>query len=641
MGINTKRATKVGFMHVVHTSKERKKGVYSVEKRIQRKIVKIGGMTCVNCENKIENKLRKTKGIQEVYVSYNKGTAHIVFDCEQITEKEIFEMIEQLGYSVNQQNKVKTAASSKYRIINQVLGTVILLLAISILMKQFGISRIFDAFPKAEENMGYGMLFLIGVLTSVHCIGMCGGIHLSQCLSYQRNRSNEKGKDNNFSKWEVLYPSFLYNAGRVLSYTVIGGIVGALGSVVSFSGAGKGIVQLVAGVFMVIMGLNMLNIFPWLRKFNPRMPKIFARKLNQRKQNRGPFYIGILNGLMPCGPLQAMQLYALSTGSPIKGAFSMFLFSIGTVPLLFGFGALSSLLSQKFTNKVMKVGAAFVVILGISMFQNGWSLSGFPMLTTAVAKEQEGRNAQVEDGVQVIHTTLSRYGYEPITVQVGVPVRWTITAENGSLTGCNSAIIIPEYEIQKSLEIGENVIEFTPTKAGTYSYSCWMGMLRSSITVLEEGQDPSDVTEESANSSQDDDLLQGNVVREPANYQIPTDKIEIANIEGDVQSVEITLGKNRFQPAVIVLEKGLETEWTINIEKMIEGHDMLVVPDYNTIIPLEEGANTISLYPYNDFEFLTEDNKIFGYVKVVDDINNVDLDAIKKEVVEYVTYTWD
>src|SRR5699024_11778381 len=87
--------------------------------------------------------------------------------------------------------------------------------------------------------MGYGMLFLIGVLTSVHCIGMCGGIHLSQCLSYQRNRSNEKGKDNNFSKWEVLYPSFLYNAGRVLSYTVIGGIVGALGSVVSFSGDRK------------------------------------------------------------------------------------------------------------------------------------------------------------------------------------------------------------------------------------------------------------------------------------------------------------------------------------------------------------------------------------------------------------------
>ena len=223
------------------------------------------------------------------------------------------------------------------------------------IINRFGGFSIFNAFPQAEEGMGYGMLFVIGLLTSIHCVAMCGGINLSQCVPQQAAT--------NGGKFAALRPSILYNLGRVISYTVVGGIVGALGSVVSFSGTAKGIVQLAAGIFMVIMGLNMLNIFPWLRKLNPRMPKIFARKINEQKSSKSPLYVGLLNGLMPCGPLQAMQLYALSTGNPFKGALSMFLFSLGTVPLMFGMGALSSILSKKFTGKMMTTSAVLVVCI--------------------------------------------------------------------------------------------------------------------------------------------------------------------------------------------------------------------------------------------------------------------------------------
>ncbi len=615
-----------------------------MDTKIQKKIFTIEGMTCVNCENKIEQKLKETNGIQSVTVSYNKGSATVTFYEEQIKEEEIIEIVEALGYQVLQKDvrgniKKGNERSEKKDTILQIVGTLVFMIALSILLKLFGVSTIFNQFPQVEETMGYGMLFFIGLLTAVHCIGMCGGIHLSQCLSYERNESSICGQKQHKSRWAVFYPSFLYNAGRVLSYTVIGGIVGGLGSVVSFSGAGKGLIQLIAGVFMVIMGLNMLHIFPWLRKLNPRMPKFFAHKINQKKRNTGPFYIGILNGLMPCGPLQAMQLYALSTESPIKGAFSMFLFSIGTVPLMFGFGALSSLLSQKFTKKVMKVGAVFVVILGISMFQNGWSLSGFPVLSFGVTNNKTRKESTIKDGVQEIQTTLSPYGYEAITVQKGIPVKWTITAENGSLNGCNNAIIIPEYDIQQVLQVGENVIEFTPTEAGTYPYSCWMGMIRSSITVLEEGQEaPED------NGQQD----QGNInngfgmqKKGLANYRIPTDKIAIGKIEDGVQKVEISLGKNRFTPAVIVLQEGVETEWIINTKEVTKGRESLLFPAYQTAIPLEEGENKIYLEAYGDFDFLTEDNKIFGYVKVVDDLKKVDLDAVRDEVIEHVTYVWE
>lgn len=614
---------------------------------IKQTVFTIGGMTCVNCENKIEQQLKQREGVKDATVSYNKGTAVITFDREEINEEQIIQVIEQLDYEVirakfQKRQKNEKEEFNKKNTWNQVIGVGILLLAISVLMKQLGLSRIFNAFPQVEENMGYGMLFLIGLVTSVHCIGMCGGIHLSQCLSYQKNSEEEKNGEKGKKKWSTLYPSFLYNLGRVVSYTIVGGVVGGFGSVISFSGKGKGAVQLIAGVFMVIMGINMLNIFPWLRKFNPRMPKVFARKINQGKQKNGAFLVGILNGLMPCGPLQAMQIYALSTGSPLKGAFSMFLFSMGTVPLMFGFGALSSFLSQKFTKQVMKFGAVLVVILGISMFQNGWSVSGFPVFSLSFSSGKERQEAKVQDGVQVVETTLSPYGYEPITVQEGIPVKWTIKAEQGSLTGCNRAILIPEYEIQKTLEIGENVIEFTPTKAGTYSYSCWMGMLRSSITVLKEGEEiPKDEANTNGEGKETENLWQQETVEEPAGYKIPVDKVAIATIDGDVQKVKITIGKNRFQPAIIVLQRGIETEWTIQIDKIKEGREQLLFPDYWSVIPLEKGENKLMLYPEADFDFSTEDQKMFGYVKVVDDINKVNLKEIRKEVKEHTTYLWD
>lgn len=101
------------------------------------------------------------------------------------------------------------------------------------------------------NNASYVVLFIVGMLTSIHCVGMCGGIMLTQSLS---KNSIIDEKENRF---KALKPSILYNAGRVTSYTIIGGIVGALGSVLSLSLNVKAGLQIFAGLFMVIMGLNM------------------------------------------------------------------------------------------------------------------------------------------------------------------------------------------------------------------------------------------------------------------------------------------------------------------------------------------------------------------------------------------------
>ena len=170
------------------------------------------------------------------------------------------------------------------------------------------------------------------------------------------------------------------------------------------------------------------------------------------------------------------------------GALSMLCFSLGTVPLMLGVGVVSGKLNRRFAKPMRLASAALVAVMGMNMMQNGFALAGVNTVLPAgqaVMRESQDGVAAVQDGVQIVHTTLDYRSYAPITVQAGMPVRWTISAESRVLNGCNNALVIPEFGIQKTLEAGENVIEFTPQEGGVFPYSCWMGMIRSTITVVE------------------------------------------------------------------------------------------------------------------------------------------------------------
>ncbi|MDR1505957.1 MAG: sulfite exporter TauE/SafE family protein [Treponema sp.] len=592
----------------------------------------IGGMTCVNCQNRIEKKLKNTAGIREVLVSYVNGTASVTCNESVISRREIIRVIEALGYRVLEEGGRKPLPAAA-----RAAGALIVVFALYALLRRSGVAG-FAAVPLAQAGMGYGMLFVIGLVTSLHCAAMCGGINLSQCLP---GAAGERP-----ARAAALVPAVLYNSGRVVSYTVVGIIVGAAGSVLTVSGRFQGILQLAAGVFMVIMGINMLGIFPALRRFSLHMPKIFTRKNDG--QNRGggrPLVVGLLNGLMPCGPLQAMQLYALSTGSPIAGGVSMFLFSMGTVPFMFGIGALSSLLTNApaLTAKAAKAGAVLVAVLGLTMFSNGWSLAGFHFnfadsITAIFAPDGPAvsrRNAAaaaagslpvIENGVQTVNSALSGGRYPAITVQRGIPVKWIINAPQGSINGCNNRMIIREYGIEHRFTPGENVIEFNPEKAGRFPYSCWMGMIRSSITVVAEG-----AAADAAGAGP------GPV---PAGVLIPTDRIALAEVAGNFQAVKINLRDDGIDPAVIVVQKGIQVEWTINNDSLDPGNSGLVFPAYYSRFNMEQGDNVIRFIPAGDFDFSTADNVFYGFVKTVDDLGSVDIEEIRTEVSGHETMVY-
>ena len=415
----------------------------------------IDGMTCGACKERIEKKLSNTDGIDKVSVSYEKRTANVTFDEKIIDVAKIFEVVEKTGYTPR--------TSAKHGAALKNVAVIAAIIAVFALMKHFGITQIFNNFSVVDSSAGYGMLFVIGLTTSVHCIAMCGGINISQCLSAKN----------------AVAPSFLYNTGRVISYTLVGGAVGALGSLISLDGGFRAIFMMAAGFFMVIAGINIGGGgFAWMKKLSPRLPQLF------KQDAKSPIVVGLLNGFMPCGPLQSMQIYALYTGSVAAGAVSMFLFALGTLPLMFALGAASSMLSRTFRETAVKIGACLVMILGLIMLSNGLSLSGITLDFGFAANVASDGSYAVEDGVQVVHSHLESGAYPAIVVKENMPVRWIIQAEKKDINGCNDRIFINEYGIEHNFEAGENIIEFTPVRRGRFVYSCWMGMIKSTICVI-------------------------------------------------------------------------------------------------------------------------------------------------------------
>ena len=301
--------------------------------------------------------------------------------------------------------------------------------------------------------------------------------------------STKEAMDKNQKKKSKFASHLKYGAGKTITYVILGALFGLLGSFIAFTPKFKGMAGLIAGLFLIIYGLNMLNVFPWLRKLQWRGPK-FLSGLNAdaAKRNRGPFVIGLLNGLLlACGPLQAMLIYSAGTGSIMQGSLAMLAFGLGTLPLMLGFGSIATILGTKFTHRILKVSALIVIIMGIVMLNRGLTLTGsgydFNTLVATVSASGNGvtgaaiTDTTIKDGYQEIRMEVNRYGWKPdkFVLKKGVPVRWIINGEE--INGCNNAIQVPKLGLNFDIKRGEQIIEFTPTTEGTIPWSCWMGMI--------------------------------------------------------------------------------------------------------------------------------------------------------------------
>ncbi|MBU1205062.1 MAG: sulfite exporter TauE/SafE family protein [Nanoarchaeota archaeon] len=441
---------------------------------------KAKGMHCTSCEALIEENVNKIQGVNNIKIDYTTETGEVSFDSNKTNIKKIFKIIEEKGYecSLFLEKKKEIKEDSGYYTLNlknaKLFG--IIFGIIGILLIAYFAFRLADniALPEISQNMGYGLLFAVGLLTGFHCVSMCGGF----VVSYTTKHAQEGTKAHK--------SHFMYGLGKTISYTVIGAAFGLLGSIIAFTPMMRGIAGIFAGLFLVIFGLNMLNVFPWLRKIRIRAPPFINKFIGKESQkHNSPLIIGLLNGLMiACGPLQAIYIMAAGTGSMLEGAKLLFVFALGTLPVMLGFGFLTSFISSKATHKILKASGAIVIVLGLIMVNRGLTLTGTGLDTNSLiasvsAKSDEitGNVAAVEGGYQEIRMEVNRYGWEPdkFVLKKGVPVRWIIDGKE--ITGCNNAIQVPKLGLNFDIKKGEQVIEFMPEEEGTIPWSCWMGMI--------------------------------------------------------------------------------------------------------------------------------------------------------------------
>jgi plastocyanin domain-containing protein len=229
-------------------------------------------------------------------------------------------------------------------------------------------------------------------------------------------------------------------------------------------------------------------------------------------------------------------------------------------------------------------------------------------------------------------------------------VKFNIKADKASINGCNGTVEFPEYKIEKELAPGDNIIEFTPDKVGTITYTCWMGMIRGKIEVVEK-LDASpvstvaapDASAASASPDASGGLASGNccaagaLATQFANGKIPEDDISVAKIVNGKQELTVTVNEQGYAPAVLVVQKGVDMKIKFNPEKLNSCNSTVLFPDFGGVLDLSnKETETPYFAPEQDFTFQCGMNMLHGYVKVVDDINNIDTDAIKNQVSKYI-----
>lgn len=433
----------------------------------------ITGMHCKSCEILVEDNLKEINGIKKVEVNYQTGKAEIYYEGSTPKPEALSQAIVKAGYKIGAKQKNGWFSKDKNDYWNLFYAAVIIW-ALYILAKIFGLNN----FNVSNAKDGLGVVFLVGLVAGVStCMALIGGLVLS--LSARHSELHPEA-----TTMQKFRPHLYFNFGRIGGYALLGGVIGYVGSALQFSLNFLGIITLLVSLVMIFLGLKLVGIFPALQDRNFTLPKSVAKffgvKTEVKEYNhKAAILSGAATFFLPCGFTQAMQLYAVSSGSFTKGAAIMALFALGTSFGLLSIGGLSSIFKGQKAKIFFSVSGIAVILFGWFNISNTWGLIGFGGNDKNII---EANDSQKE---QVVYMTQESDGYYPnvFTVKKGQPVKWVINSK--SSFSCASYIVMRQFKIGKPLQLGENIFNFTPTKTGEVPFSCSMGMFRGKFIVVD------------------------------------------------------------------------------------------------------------------------------------------------------------
>jgi uncharacterized protein len=281
----------------------------------------IHGMHCKACVLLTESELMDLPYITSAKSNLHNHavvvTGHFESRSQEDVASDLTTLLEKHGYTVSVEKKIKKVKWSDFKI------AIPIAVAFSILfvvLQKIGLVNLVNA-----SEVNYGTAFVIGIIASLStCMAVVGGLLLSMSATFAK-------------EGDKIKPQLLFHVGRIVSFFVLGGVIGAIGSAFALNTIATFALSLIIGLVMFVLGINLLDVFPWAKKLQPSMPRFISKRVHgasKLNHTLTPLIVGVITFFLPCGFTQSMQIYTLSTGSYLKGGLTMLSFALGTFPVL-------------------------------------------------------------------------------------------------------------------------------------------------------------------------------------------------------------------------------------------------------------------------------------------------------------------
>ena len=461
-----------------------------------KQIYYVNGMHCPACEINIERVVRKIKNVRSVKASLtdSKLTVSAEKDGDLPTVHQLNANLKRYGYEV----LANPDSSEKFKQKNKdILFAVTAFIIFASLFVLIGGSDFLSGIyvsPGSNAAAFFGFGIAAGISS---CAALVGGLLLTVQSNWMGN--SESGSGNKYA------PFILFNVSRLITFALLGGLLGILGSNLKISISGSAILTILISVLMVLIGLQMLGI-KWLRgiSFNP-FRRIFNASIEKTRAGSSlyPVIVGAITFFIPCGFTIIAQTQAIASGNFQMGFLSLGAFALGTLPVLalISFTSVKLYSHPRFSNVFQLFSGLMIIFFALFTINGQFGVLGLPNAATAFKMqtsanlpkqnwapeivEQPAEMANFQN-VQLMQMEVKGFEYFPKVIQIKAnsPTRLEIT-DDGSI-GCARAVY-PRglYEGIINLQPGLNVVDFTSPVAGTYQVSCSMWMVEP-ITVIVE-----------------------------------------------------------------------------------------------------------------------------------------------------------
>jgi len=444
----------------------------------KQKDIQIKGMHCKSCTIVVAEEMNKIPGVMNATVSLKTNKATIQFTDEP-TDSQIEKAIDKAGYIVGYDKKTLFSRDKSTYI--QIIFSLAILIILFFIFKFLGFSGINLGNLGNDKGM---VALLVGITAGFStCMALVGGLVIGLSARYAENHQSA-------TVVQRFKPHLFFNLGRIVTFFVLGGVIGSFGSLSKLDGTITGLLTIIIGFVMLILGLQLTELFPKLSNKGITLPvglaKLFG--INQHKNreysHKNALILGGLTFFLPCGFTQAMQLVTIGSGSFATGSIVMGLFAIGTAPGLLGVGGLMSVIKGKFSKTFFRFVGVLVVLLAIFNISNGVNLTGYKFDFSL----PNNSNTNVIDKDAIILRTVftpsvSSQDITPNTFNVQIGKSYVLEVDaKGDGEGCMSTIMIPGlYNSPILIKKGIVRLPFVVKKPGTYQITCAMGIVRGTV----------------------------------------------------------------------------------------------------------------------------------------------------------------